>query len=239
MDLGIDGRVAVVTAASRGLGRATARALSEEGCRLVISARSREDLDALRDDLGTEAAVVAADMSDPATPARLVATALDRFGRCDIAVANNGGPPPGRALEIDDDAVTAAVEANLLASVRLVRAALAPMRDAGWGRLCCITSVSIKQPMPGLALSNVARTGLWAWAKTAATELGDGITLNLACPGAHATDRMVALGGAGGGGPLGDPDDFGRVVAFLCSEPARFVNGTAVVVDGGRVQGLL
>jgi 3-oxoacyl-[acyl-carrier protein] reductase len=110
------------------------------------------------------------------------------------------------------------------------------MRERGWGRICLITSSSIKQPIPTLSLSNTARTGLWAWAKTAAIDLyGDGITLNLACPGSHATDRMkdVRIDG-----PIGDPADFGRVVAFLCSEPAGFVSGTTLLVDGARSVGL-
>jgi 3-oxoacyl-[acyl-carrier protein] reductase len=112
------------------------------------------------------------------------------------------------------------------------------MRTRGWGRICCITSYSVVQPLPGLALSNMARAGLWAWAKTAAQDLaaeGSGITLNLICPGPHATDRMRQLGG---GGVMGDPADFGSVVTFLCSRQAGFVNGAAVVVDGGATLAL-
>jgi 3-oxoacyl-[acyl-carrier protein] reductase len=112
------------------------------------------------------------------------------------------------------------------------------MRLGGWGRICLITSYSIKQPIPTLALSNLARTGLWAWAKTAAADLwGDRITLNLACPGAHATERMRQLGGEVSG--LGDPADFGQVVAFMCSQPAGYLSGAAVNVDGAAVAGLL
>jgi 3-oxoacyl-[acyl-carrier protein] reductase len=115
------------------------------------------------------------------------------------------------------------------------------MRAGGWGRICFITSSSVKQPIPTLALSNAARTGLWAWAKTAAQDVfSDGITINLACPGSHDTDRMKALKESGAfKGVLGDPADFGKVVAFLCSEPARFVSGTALQVDGASVVGLL
>ena len=165
--------------------------------------------------------------------------AVERFGGLDILVANAGGPPPGRALDVDDDAVRAAVEANLLTSVRLVRSAVPHMRARGWGRICLITSYSVKQPIPTLALSNLARTGLWAWAKTAAADLfADGITLNLVCPGVHATDRMKQLGGLGHG-PVGDPAEFGRIVAFLCAEPTRFVSGVALPVDGGATVGLL
>jgi 3-oxoacyl-[acyl-carrier protein] reductase len=113
------------------------------------------------------------------------------------------------------------------------------MRAAGWGRICLITSISVKQPIPTLALSNTARTGLWAWAKTAAADLADdGITLNLACPGTHATERMRQLGGLGDG-RVGDPADFGKVVCFLCSDQARFVSGAALQVDGAATVGLL
>jgi 3-oxoacyl-[acyl-carrier protein] reductase len=111
------------------------------------------------------------------------------------------------------------------------------MQAVGWGRICCITSWSIKQPVRDLSLSNVARTGLWAWAKTAAYDLfSTGVTLNLICPGSHATDRMVQLGGSG---VMGDPGDFGRIVAFLCSQPAGYISGTAVMVDGAASAGLL
>jgi 3-oxoacyl-[acyl-carrier protein] reductase len=241
MDLGIDGRVAVVTAASRGLGRATAAALVSEGARVLISARDPDRLHQTRDELaaaGGEVVAVPADMTDPSTPGRLVAAAEESLGPVAIAVANAGGPPPGNALDVDDDALEAALTSNLTASIRLVRAAVPGMRARRWGRLCCITSYSVVQPVPGLSLSNTARTGLWAWAKTAAHDLGrerSGVTLNLACPGPHATDRMVQLGGAD---VMGDPADFGRVVAFLCSEPAGFVNGAAVVVDGGSTLAL-
>ncbi|MGA2521645.1 MAG: SDR family oxidoreductase [Acidimicrobiales bacterium] len=236
MDLGIAGRVAIVTAASRGLGRASADALAAEGAHLVLCARDERSLEQAGEELraaGAEVSTVVADVTDPATPERLVAEALERYARLDIVVANAGGPPPGRSLDVDDDAIRAAVEANLLTSVRLVRSAVPHMRAGGYGRLCCITSYSVVQAIPTLALSNTARTGLKAWAKTAAADLGaeDGdITLNLVCPGPHATDRMKQLGGTG---PMGDPADFGRVVAFVCSTHANFVNGASIVVDGG------
>ena len=243
MELGLRGRVAVVTAASRGLGRATADALAAEGAHLVIAARGEEALAAAAAQLraaGAEVVPVVADVTDPDVPGGLVKAALEHFGRLDVVVANAGGPPPGRALEVDDERLRAALEANLLASVRLVRHAVPPMTEAGWGRICCVTSYTIVQPAPTLALSNTARTALWAWAKTAAQDLarsGSGITLNLACPGPHATDRMRELG-ATAETPMGDPGDFGRVVTFLCSEPAAFVNGAAVVVDGGSTLAL-
>jgi 3-oxoacyl-[acyl-carrier protein] reductase len=243
VDLGLDGRVALVTAASRGLGRASAEALAAEGAKVVLNGRGADDVRRAEESLralGAESLGVVADVTEEGAPAALVERAVERFGRLDVVVANAGGPPPGRALEVDDSALGAAINANLLTSVRLSRSALPHMRSGGWGRICCIASYSVKQPIPGLALSNTARTGLWAWVKTAAADVaGDGITLNLACPGTHATERMVELGGgAADRAAMGDPRDFGRVVAFLCSEPARYINGAAVVVDGGSTLAL-
>ena len=242
MDLGIAGRTALVTASSKGLGRATALALAGEGANVTICARNPEELDRTAKDiaaLGGGVHAVTIDVTRPDAPARLVAETVERFGALEIVVANAGGPPPGRALTLDDDAILAAVNANLLTTVRLVRESLSHLRAAGWGRIVAITSISVKQPIADLALSNTARTGLWGWAKTAAQDLAsDGITLNLACPGLHRTDRVVDLG-TREGQRLGDPDDFGKVVAFLCLEPAGFVNATAVGVDGGAVMGLL
>jgi 3-oxoacyl-[acyl-carrier protein] reductase len=241
MDLGIEGRSALVVAGSRGLGRATAVALAAEGVRVMVSSRNRDKLVELQSSLradGAEVEICEADITDAEAPARLVAATVEAFGAVDIVIANAGGPPPGRALEVDDDMLTAALNANLLSSVRLTRAAVPIMRQRGWGRICCITSYSVVQPVPGLALSNTARAGLWAWVKTAAQDLAgeqSGITVNLLCPGPHATDRMKELGGAG---VMGDPKDFGRIAAFLCSESAGFVNGAALVVDGGATLAL-
>ncbi len=241
MDLGIDGKVGLVTAGSRGLGRATALALAAEGVRVMVSGRDTDSLDEVRTAVvgaGGEADVCVGDVTDPAEPARLVAAVVERFGGLDIVVANAGGPPPGRALDQTDDALESAINANLMTSVRLVRESLPHMRAAGWGRICCITSYTVRQASPVLALSNTARVGLWGWLKTAAHDLAaesSGITINMICPGPHATDRMKELGGAG---VMGDPADFGAVAAFLCSDPAGFVNGAAIVVDGGATLAL-
>ncbi len=237
MDLGLTGRVAIVTAASKGLGAASARALAAEGAHVVLNSRDRDRLDALAADL-PDALVVPGDLGDPELPGRLVDAALGRWGRLDVVVGNNGGPPAATALEVTDEQVLTAVQANLLASVRLARAAVPHMRERGWGRVVFIASSSVRQPIRDLTLSNVARTGLWAWAKTAAQDLAEqGITVNVAAPGLHATDRLLERGGVTG--RTGDPADFGKVVAFLCSEPAGFVNGIAMGVDGGTVTGLL
>ncbi len=241
MDLGIAGKVALVTAGSRGLGRATALALAGEGVRVMVSGRDVDSLERVRADLdliGVDADVRAGDVTDPEEPARLVAATLERFGSLDILVANAGGPPPGRAVDQSDEALELALNANLLTSVRLVRESLPYMRSAGWGRICCITSYTVKQAAPVLALSNTARVGLWGWMKTAAHDLAgesSGITVNMACPGPHATDRMKELGGSG---VMGDPADFGSTVAFLCSQQAGFINGASIVVDGGATLAL-
>jgi 3-oxoacyl-[acyl-carrier protein] reductase len=239
MDLGLQDKVALVTASSKGLGRATAEALSQEGAKVVICARDKAALTEAAEAMPGEALAIPADVTDPAAPQHLVDATLDRFGALHILVANAAGPPPARALEVDDDMLEAALQANLLTSIRLVQAALPPMRAAGWGRICLITSKSVKEPIPTLALSNTARTGLWAWAKTAAADLSaEHITLNLACPGTHDTERARETGSVDGG-PVGDPADFGKVVCFLCSEPAGFVSGTALLVDGATTRGLL
>jgi 3-oxoacyl-[acyl-carrier protein] reductase len=236
MDLGLTDRVAIVAASSKGLGRASAEALAAEGCRVVMCARNADELRAAADPIG--ALAVPLDVTEPDAPQRLVDAAIEHYGRLDIVVPNTGGPPPGRALDVSDEQILAAVNANLLTSIRLVRASLPHLEAQAWGRICMITSYSVKQPIPTLALSNVARTGLWAWTKTAASDLfPKGITVNMAAPGLHATDRVKQLGGSSA--PMGDPRDFGKVVAFLCSEPAGYISGVALNVDGASVTGLL
>jgi 3-oxoacyl-[acyl-carrier protein] reductase len=211
MDLGIDGKVALVTAASKGLGRGTAAALAAEGCRVAICARDPERLAATATELPGDILALPADVTEPAAPQRLV--------------------------DATDDGMIDAVNANMLASIRLVQASLPHLRSEGWGRIVLITSQAVKQPIPDLAYSNAARTGLWAWAKTAAEDLiDDGITMNLLCPGLHATDRVTQLGHQG---RLGDPGDFGRVAAFLCSGHVGFLSGAAIQVDGAGTLGLL
>jgi 3-oxoacyl-[acyl-carrier protein] reductase len=237
MDLGLAGRVALVTAASKGLGRASAAALAGEGASVAINSRDPERLRSTAAALGDEVLALPGDVTEPDAPRRLVEATVERFGALHVLVANAGGPPKGRAMDVDDATLLEAINANLLTSVRLVREAVPHMRAAGWGRICLITSSSVKQPIPDLTTSNTARAGLWGWAKTAAQDLIDeGITVNLACPGLHATDRVTDLGFTG---RLGDPADFGRVVAFLCSQHAGFISGAALQVDGAGTLGLL
>ncbi len=241
MDLGIGGRAALVVAGSRGLGRASAEVLAAEGARVMLSSRSEPALAEAQAAIraaGGEVEIHPADIADPEAPARLVAATIAglRLGR--HRGRQRGRAPAGRALEVDDALLAAALNANLLSALRLIREAVPHMRDRGWGRICCIASYSVVQPVPALALSNTARAGLRSWAKTAAQDLaeeGTGITLNLACPGAHATDRMRELGGSGA---MGRPEDFGSLVAVLCSEQAAYVNGAALVVDGGATLAL-
>jgi 3-oxoacyl-[acyl-carrier protein] reductase len=241
MDLGLEGKAALVVAGSRGLGRAPAEALAREGVQVMLSSRDQGALDRARDSMRAAGSIVealAADITDPSAPATLVEATVEAFGTVDIVIANAGGPPVGRALDLDDAQLDEAFNTNLKSVVRLARAAIPIMRGQGWGRICCISSYSVVQPLPGLALSNTVRAGLWAWAKTAAQDLAaeqSGITLNLLCPGPHATDRMRELGGSG---VMGDPADFGSIAAFLCSRQAAFITGAAVVVDGGATLAL-
>ena len=216
------GAFAIVTGSSEGLGRGVAEAFVDEGAVVVISARRPELLAATAAELearGGRVAYLAADFGATDTPERLVTLALERFGRLDAVVANAGGPPPRRALEVDDQGILDAVNNNFLSAVRLTLAALPHFRAQQWGRICAIASNSVVQPIPGIALSNTARSALRAWAKTAAHDLqGSGITLNLVCPGRHRTARQLALGHtlADEPDPLsGEPSDFGRVVRVL------------------------
>jgi len=240
VELGLAGRVAIVAGASKGLGRGVAEALADEGVSLVINARGDEALaNAVESLSGRGGKVVgyAGDVTTPEMPDALVKRAIAEFGRLDIVVTNSGGPKAKRALDLSDDEVTSAIESNLLTHVRLVRAALPHLEQGGWGRICAIASYGVVQPLPNLALSNLARSGLRAWAKTAAQDLAPrNITLNLVAPGMHRTDRITSLGDVAD--RLGEPADFGKVVAFLCSEPAGFVNGATIVVDGGATLAL-
>jgi 3-oxoacyl-[acyl-carrier protein] reductase len=240
MDLGLSGRVGVVAASSKGLGLGVARALAEEGVALVVNARSEAELEAAAAELRAGGATVIAhpgDVSDPELPAVLVARAVEEFGRLDIVVSNAGGPPPAKSLELTDEAIAAALQSSLLSHVRFVRAAIPHMEANHWGRICAIASFTVAQAIPNLAASTLARTALRAWAKTAAQDLvASGITLNLIAPGLHLTDRIRQLGDVAG--HIGDPADFGRIVTFLCSEPANFINGATILVDGGSTLAL-
>lgn len=243
MDLGLGGKVFVVTGASRGLGLAGAEALVAEGAKVVLSARDPDAVRAAADRLG--AVGVVADQADAASPARLVGAALETYGRLDGALVSVGGPPPGPALGLSDAQWQAAFDAVFLGTVRLCRAVVDALPSDG-GALALVLSTSVKAPISGLAASNGLRPGLAMLAKTMADELGPrGIRVNGLMPGRIATDRIRALDAGGvvdrSGVPLrrdGDPAEFGRVAAFLLSPAASYVTGAMVPVDGGAVRAL-
>jgi 3-oxoacyl-[acyl-carrier protein] reductase len=250
MDLDISGRRAAVAASSRGLGLACARALAAEGVRVALCSRDRDRVEAaarsLRAD-GGDAVGLVADMSTVDGATGFVDQAADALGGVDILVANAGGPPPGTFGSTDLAAYLPALELNLMSTVAMCKAAVPPMAERAWGRVVAITSITVRQPAPTLILSNTARAGATAFLKTLASEVAHhGVTVNSVQPGLHATDRLIELSGgdlAGMAqsipvGTVGDPEDFGSAVAFLCSERARFITGMALAIDGGAFPGL-
>jgi 3-oxoacyl-[acyl-carrier protein] reductase len=248
MNYGIEGRRAAVAAASSGLGLATAKALAEEGVTVAVGSRSRERIDAAAAEIGPLAVPLVADVATEEGAAGFVQAAQDALGGVDILICNGGGPPPGNFGSTPLEAYRTAVELNCLAHIAMCSTALPTMRERRWGRIVAITSVGVRQPIAGLILSNVARSGLTAFLKTLAREVaGDGITVNSLQPGLHDTARVRQLYGgemdprdAGiPAGVLGQPEDFGRIAAFLCSETASFLTGTAIPVDGGAYTGML
>jgi 3-oxoacyl-[acyl-carrier protein] reductase len=244
VDLQISGRRAAVAAASAGLGRATAEALRAEGCEVAICGRDRERVGRAAAEVG--AVPIVADVSHPEGASRFVEAARAELGRIDILVTNAGGPPRGGFADTAFEEYQRALELNLLSVVAMCTSAVPDMKQNGWGRIVGITSVTVRQPSTTLILSNTARAGATAFLKTLALELGpDGITVNTVQPGFHHTDRIQELGvdpsvlaATVPARQVGDPADFGRVVAFLCSPHARFVTGVAVPVDGGQFLGL-
>ena len=244
MDLGISGRRAAVAAGSSGLGLGAAKALAAEGALVAICGRDRARLDAAAAEVDEIGACVAieADVGTPDGAAGFVHAASAALGGLDILVPNAGGPPPGTFASTPVDAYPAAIDLNLLSVVAMCKAAVPSMQAQGWGRVVAITSLAVRQPMGQLILSNTARAGATAFLKTLALEVaGDGVTVNSVQPGVHRTPRIEQLY------PedqlesmrMGDADDFGSVVAFLCSEQARFTTGVQLHVDGGSYLALL
>jgi len=246
MDLKLSGKRALVTGASSGLGLGCARALAAEGAEVALVARSEERLAAAAESVAGEPITVVADVADRDGIDPLVAEVEARLGGIDILVANAGGPPPGNFTDTAVDAYPAALDLSLMSTLALCKATIPAMRERGWGRVVAITSIAVREPIATLILSNTARAGLTGFLKTAATEVApDGVTVNSLQPGLHLTDRLTTLYGDTGplaeGVParrLGDPDDFGEICAFLCSESAQFITGTAIPVDGGGAHGL-
>lgn len=259
MDLGLTGRVALVTAASKGMGKASAMGLAAEGAKVVMCARTESDLKSAAEEIRarTRAEVLAipADVTKKDDVTALVDRAVNAFGHIDILVANAGGPPRGYFEDMTDEQWQGAFDVSLLSVVRLVRGVLPSMKARRWGRILTIQSVSVKQPIPELLLSNAVRPGVAGMMKTLAGQLGkDGITVNTVCPGKIMTDRFLGGQKISGlsreqylaravedvpVGRIGTPEEFANVIVFLASERASYVTGVSVQVDGGLVRGLL
>ena len=257
MDLGIQGRRALVCASSKGLGKGCAEALAGEGVDLILNARGAESLEAtaanIRSTYGVSVVAVAADITTEAGQAAV----LEAAGDIDILVTNAGGPPPGLWSDWGRDDFIAAFDANLLTPIALIKASLPGMMDRGWGRIVNITSVAVKAPIPVLGLSNTARSGLTGYVAGVSRQVaGSGVTINNLLPGLHDTDRLVMLdkvdAGARGiseddarqarmqsvpAGRFGTSDEFGAACAWLCSAKAGFVIGQNILLDGGAFPG--
>ena len=262
MDLGLTGKVAVVAAASSGLGRATAMELAAEGARVAINARNEEQLRdtavEIQSKTGAEVMAIAGDVTREELVRQLVSETRSKFGSVDIVVANAGGPPAGFFDDFSAQHYRDAVELNLISTINLCREAVPHMRERGWGRIVAITSIAAKQPVENLILSNTARAGVLGFMKSLSQQIAaDGITVNTVCPGYHLTERLTSLSALiaknegvsvedlyarwAASTPMkriGDPKEFAAVVAFLCSERASYLTGTVIQVDGGAYRAL-
>ena len=263
MDLGLTGRVAIIAAASKGLGRSVAEELAREGARVAICARTpatlAETAARIHKSSGREVFHQALDVADSAAVASFVAAVEARFGRIDICVTNSGGPPSNLFKNTQPEDWRAAVDQLLMSTVNFAREVLPRMQKNKWGRLVTITSSAVKQPVEGLLLSNSIRAAVTGLARTLANEYAaDGITVNNVCPGFTRTARLDNLAASiskrSGAKPqevfagwereipagrVGTPEEFAAVVTFLASERASYVNGTSIAVDGGLVRSLL
>jgi 3-oxoacyl-[acyl-carrier protein] reductase len=261
MDYGIHGRVALVAAASKGLGKACAMGLAREGVRVAICARGEEVLErTAREIIATTGAEVfwrRADMTSAEDIHHLIDETRAHFGHIDILVTNAGGPPPGSFMDFTDEDWLTALNLNLLSTIRLMRGVIPQMQEQRWGRIVNITSVTVKQPFETLILSNVSRAGVVTLSKTLSNQLAkDNVLINTVCPGIILTDRVEQLMQNVANtqgirqeealrnyiapvpmGRPGQPREFAELVVFLCSERCSYITGTVTQIDGGLVQG--
>jgi len=262
MDLGLKDRVAIVTASSKGLGKAVASGLAFEGARVVICARGEERLVKTAEEIGALAGSsvlpIPTDVTKYAEVKSLVERVVEMFGRVDILICNAGGPPQASFLELSTEDWYRAIELNLMSTIYLAREVIPHMKRQRWGRIVNMTSVAVKQPIDGLILSNVARTGVVALSKTLSNELArDNILVNTVCPGYTLTERVEELArrrAARDGispedvfrmwegmipmGRLGRAEEFANLVVFLASERASYITGVAIQIDGGYVKSI-
>jgi 3-oxoacyl-[acyl-carrier protein] reductase len=249
MDLGIDGKVALVTGASKGLGRGIAAELAAEGASVAIASRSRERIEATAAEIGARGFVY--DTGEVDGAASVVGSVVDALGPIDILVTNTGGPPPdANPLGFSREQWEAAYRTLVLSPLSLIEHVLPGMRERGWGRILNVASVTVREPISVLMLSNTHRSATVAAFKTIARDVaGDGITLNTLLPGMIATDRLAETAGsmeaaeegaraAIPAGRLGRVEEFAAAAAFLCSQRASYITGTALPVDGGRMQSI-
>jgi 3-oxoacyl-[acyl-carrier protein] reductase len=248
VDLGIEGRVALVMAASEGIGRGIAGALAREGARVALSSRSEERLAEAAREIGGETATFVADTDDLERMASLPGEVEGELGPIEILVTNTGGPPRGRALDHGIEEWKAAYRSLVLAPRVLIEAVLPGMRDRGWGRIVNVGSSSVREPIPGLALSNSHRMATVGFLKTLASEVArDGITVNTMATGRIATARLADESGSLEPAEkrahkevparrLGTPEECGDLVAFLCSDRAAYLTGTVIPLDGGMLR---
>lgn len=248
MDLGIEGRTALVMAASRGIGRGIAGALAREGARVAIASRSEEELQAAAAEMQGEVRMFQADTGDLERLQQLPGEVADALGPVEILVANTGGPPGGGALDNSLEEWEEAFRSLVLAPRVLIEEVLPGMRERRWGRIVNVSSSSIREPIPGLALSNANRLAALGLLETLADELaGDGITVNTVATGMFATDRLADLHGSLDQAEaaareriparrLGQPEEYGDLVAFLCSERAAYLTGAVIPLDGGLLR---